>query len=87
MARPSAEVLLSTQLDDLIGLEVLSASALYTVLYKGQPINVKNKYWSSRGEFNKYTRTTYPSPKPAENLARRLNELFFCEDFTAKKIL
>ena len=87
MARPGAEILLSTQVDDLTGIEVLSAPALYTVLYKDQPINIRNKYWSARGEFNKYTRTTYPSAKPAENLAKKLNELFFCRDFTAKKIL
>jgi hypothetical protein len=87
MARPGAEVLLTRQLDDLTGIEVLSATSLYTVLYKNQPINVKNKYWSSRGEFSKYTRTTYPSPKPAENLAKKLNELFFTADFTVAKIL
>lgn len=87
MARPGAEILLSTQIDDLVGIEVLNAESLYTVLYKNQPINIRNKYWSARGEFNKYTKTTYASAKPAENLARKLNELFFCEDFTAKKIL
>jgi hypothetical protein len=87
MARPRATTLLSTQIDDFAGIEILAATSLYTVLYKLEPINVKNKYWNARGEFKKYTRTTYPSVKPAENLAKKLNELFFTTDFTVAKIL
>jgi hypothetical protein len=87
MARPTATTLLSTQIDDFTGIEILQAESLYTVLYKQQPINVKNKYWNAQGEFNKYTRTTYPSEKPAVNLANKLNKLFFTTDFTAVKIL
>jgi hypothetical protein len=87
MSRPKAQTLLSTQIDDFNGIEILAATSLYTVLYKQQPINIKNKYWSARGEFNKYTKTTYPNKKPAENLAKKLNELFFTTDFTVAKIL
>jgi hypothetical protein len=87
MARPSATILLSTNLDDFNNLEVLSADSLYTVVYKDKPINIKNKYWSARGEFNKYTKTTYPNKKSADNLAAKLNKLFFTDEFTVKKIL
>jgi hypothetical protein len=87
MSRPSATILLSKNIDDYTGIEILNATSLYTVLYKDRPINVKNKYWNARGEFNKYTRTTYPNAAPADNLAEKLNELFFTTDFTVKKIL
>jgi len=87
MARPSAVILLTTEIDDYTAVEILQAESLYTVLYDDQPINVKNKYWSSRGEFDKYQRTTYPSQKPADNLCKKLNKLFFTDKFTTKKIL
>jgi hypothetical protein len=87
MSRPAAEIILSTEVDDFNGIDVLTASALYTVLYKDRPINLKTRYWNARGEFKKYLRTTYPSIKPAENLANKLNLQFNCSDFTAKKII
>jgi len=87
MARPSATKLLTTQITDFLGVEVLTAQGLWAVLYKNEPINVMNKYWTANGEFKKYTRTTYPSVKPAENLAEKLNTIFNCKDFTVEKIL
>jgi hypothetical protein len=87
MARPPATILLSTQLDDFTGCDILSAPGLWAVLYKDQPINLKTRYWSERGELNKYLRVVYPNAKPAENLAAKLNKDFFTEDFTVKKII
>jgi hypothetical protein len=87
MARPSATILLTRHLDDFNSTEVLDAQGLWTVLYKLQPINLKTKYWSQRGELKKYIRTTYPSPAPAENLAAKLNRDFFTDEFTVKKII
>jgi hypothetical protein len=87
MARPRATTLVTRQLDDFNSIEILAAKSLYTVLYRQQPINIKNKYWNARGEFSKYAKTTYPNAKPAENLAKKLNELFFTTEFTVKKIL
>jgi len=87
MARPGATILLSTEIDDFTGCDILSATALYAVLYKQQPINVKNRYWSQRGELKKYVRTTYPNQAPAENLAKKLNNDFLTNDFTVAKIL
>ena len=87
MARPSATILLSTQLDDFNSIEVLNAQGLYAVLYKDLPINLKTESWTERGQLKKYVRTTYPNKKPAENLAAKLNKDFFTEDFSVVKIL
>jgi len=87
MARPPATTILSRQIDDFHGIEILNAESLYTVLYQDQPINVKHKYWNAQGEFKKYNKTTYTTANPAENLAKKLNELFFTDEFTVKKIL
>ena len=87
MARPGATTLLSRQLDDFTGIDILTAPGVWAVLYKDQPINLKTRYWSERGELKKYLRVVYPNAKPAENLAKKLNRDFFTEDFTVKKII
>ncbi len=87
MARPSAEILLSTQLDDFTGCDILAAQGLWAVLYRQQPINLKTSYWGERGEINKYLKVVYPNAKPAENLAKKLNKDFFTTEFTVKKII
>ena len=75
------------EIDEFTGIDILTATALYTVLYKDKPINLKNRYWNARGEFKKYTRTTYPNDKPAINLCKKLNDLFNTTEFTVKKII
>ena len=86
MARPKAKVLLNQQTDSSPQFEVLAASAMYVVVYKNQPINVKKRYWTVRGETNKYHKVAFPSPAPARNLADKLNKSFNCEDFSVMKI-
>jgi hypothetical protein len=87
MARPGATIILSTQIDDFTGCDILSAQGLWAVLYKDQPINLKTRYWSERGEINKYLKVVYPNKKPADNLAKKLNKDFFTNDFSVVKIL
>ncbi len=87
MARPSATTLLSTQIDDFTGVDILTAKGLWAVLYKDQPINVKLRYWNAQGEFKKYNRATYPSLSPAIKLRDKLNKLYFTTEFTVKKVL
>ena len=87
MARPPATILLSRQLDDFTGCDILSAQGLWAVLYRQQPINLKTRYWSERGEISKYLKVVYPNAAPAENLAEKLNRDFFTDEFTVAKIL
>jgi len=87
MARPPATILLSRQLDDFTGCDILSAPGLWAVLYRQQPINLKTRYWSERGELNKYLRVVYPNAKPAKNLAAKLNKDFFTDEFSVRKII
>lgn len=87
MARPQATILMKKQLSDYLSVEVLAASALYAVVYKSQPFNLKQRYWNARGELIKYPKTTFPNQAPADNLADKLNREFFTTDFTVVKIL
>jgi hypothetical protein len=87
MARPQAEILLSTQETDLLGWDILTAPGSWIVLYKDQPFNVRQRHWTGLGEKPKYLRTSYSNQAPATNLAEKLNQLFYTKEFTVKKIL
>jgi len=87
MARPKPQVLLTTSVSDNLSLDILAAPKFYAVLYQGEHINIRYRYWRVDGEFTKYHKTAYPNKKAAENTARKLNEQFFTDDFTVKQIL
>ena len=86
MPRPKPTILLS-RLGEISGTDIISATSLYAVLYKNEPINIKNRYYSICGPVNKYVRSTFTTPRPAENLAKKLNREFDTTDFTTKQIL
>ena len=87
MSRPKPHVLLSKELTDVTGIDILRATSLYAVLYKLQPINIKQRYFCISGAINKYPKTVFTNRAPAENLAKKLNREFLSEDFTVTKIL
>lgn len=86
MARPTARTIVSVEYRD-IEIDILEAQGQYTVLYKDQPFNIRQRYWEINGEINKYIRTSYASLSPAERLADKLNTAFNTQDFQVKKIL
>lgn len=87
MVRPSAKIIIKTEVTDYLGVDILEATSLYAVLYKDQPFNIRQRYWSAQGEMTKYPKIVYPSLAAANNLAKKLNQQFFTEDFTVKKII
>jgi hypothetical protein len=87
MARPGSEIIASTQVDDYLGIDILKSLGQWVVVYKQQPINLRQRYWGVRGEKPKYLRTSYSNPAPAENLAAKLNREFYTTDFTVKKVI
>jgi hypothetical protein len=87
MARPNAKILLSKDYTQETGIDILSADSLYAVVYKGLPINVKQRYFCISGAINKYPKSVFTNRAPAENLAEKLNTEFGCMDFSAVKIL
>jgi len=87
MVRPSAKTIIKTEVTDYLGVDILEAPGLYAVLYKEQPFNIRQRFWTAQGEMTKYPKIVYPSLAAANNLAKKLNQQFHCADFTAKKIL
>lgn len=84
--RPKPQVIASTQETAFHRVDILAASHSYQVRYQGQHINIKDTYWNSDGEFNKYRKNTFPNRAPAEILARKLNDMFFTQDFAVAEI-
>jgi hypothetical protein len=87
MARPSAEIIKSIQVDDQLGIDILSAEGLYAIVYRDKPFSIRHRYWGIKGEFPKYIRTVFPHKSSAENLAKKLNEYFITNEFVVAKIL
>jgi hypothetical protein len=87
MPRPKPQILLSKDLTQETGIEILAASSLYAVLYQDQPFNIKQRYYSMKSQLNKYPKTVFPNRAPAENLAEKLNEIFHTTDFAVTQIL
>jgi hypothetical protein len=87
MARPAAEVLNSIQVNEDLGIDILSAGGLYAILYRDKPFSIRQRYWGMNGEFPKYIRTVFPHKSSAENLAKKLNEHFITDEFVVTKIL
>jgi len=80
MARPAAEIINSVQVDDQLGIDILTAQGLWVILYRNKPFSIRQRYWGARGEFPKYIRTVFPHKKSAENLASKLNEHFITKN-------
>jgi hypothetical protein len=80
-------MLLTKDYTEETGIDILAAESLYAVLYKLQPINIKQRYFCIKGALNKYSKTVYPSLKSAQNLADKLNKEFDTKDFSVKKVL
>lgn len=87
MPRPKPTILLTKELTDVLGIDVLAATNLYAVLYRSQPINLKQRYFCISGEINKYAKTVFTTAAPARNLADKLNRDFNTLDFSVRQIL
>lgn len=84
MSRPKPRVLLehidpnTLQID-----QILEADAIWAVVYKDEPFNLKT---SSTQSDSKYKKSSFSNPGHAHNLAARLNTMFKCSDFAVIKL-
>jgi len=83
MSRPKPTVLLKyTDKNTYRSEEVLAAEAIWAVFYKGKPFNLKSSNSVSPTPGPKYKKVSFSNPGHAINLAKKLNRLFNCTDFT-----
>jgi len=87
MSRPKPKILLEhidkkTYKSD----QVLAADAIWAVFYQGKPFNLKTQNSLSSFPGPKYKKVSFSNPGHAHNLAKKLNDLFNCDEFTVVKL-
>jgi len=84
MSRPKPRVLLEHIDPNTLQIEqILEADAIWAVMYKDEPFNLKS---TSKQIGSKYKKSSFSNPGHAHNLSSRLNNLFSCSDFTVVKL-
>lgn len=87
MSRPKPTIILEAVNKSTYKAEqILEAEAIYSVFYKGSPINLRtlNVLISYPGP--KYKKVSFSNPGHAFNLRNRLNKIFQTDDFTVVKL-
>jgi len=87
MSRPKPKVLLEFVNKKTYKTEqILESDAIWAVFYKGEPFNLKsfNSLTSYPGP--KYKKVSFSNPGHAINLAKKLNQIFGCQDFEVVKL-
>ena len=88
MARPKPTILLTyTDPGTYRREEVLEAEAIYAVLYKGKPFNLRT-FLNSLQDYPgpKYKKVSFSNSGHAFNLMEKMNKLFKCQDFTVVEL-
>jgi hypothetical protein len=67
--------------------QVLEAEAIWAVFYKENPFNLKSANALTNYPGPKYKKVSFSNPGHAHNLAKKLNEMFKCEDFAVFKLI
>jgi hypothetical protein len=87
MSRPKPTVLLEhTDKKSYRSEQILDADAIWAVFYSGKPFNLKSFNSITNYPGPKYKKTSFSNPGHAHNLAKRLNSLFNCNDFSVIKL-
>jgi hypothetical protein len=87
MSRPKPNVLLEfTNNKTYRSEQVLQAEGIWAVFYKDQPFNLKSSNVLTNYPGPKYKKVSFSNPGHAHNLAKKLNEMFKCNDFAVFKL-
>ena len=66
--------------------QVLRADAIWAVFYNGAPFNLKSANMLTNYPGPKYKKVSFSNPGHAINLAKKLNDLFNCDEFTVVQL-
>lgn len=66
--------------------QVLDAEAIWAVFYKDKPFNLKSANMLTSYPGPKYKKTSFSNPGHAKNLAKKLNDIFNCDDFSVYRL-
>jgi hypothetical protein len=87
MSRPKPKILLEHTDKKTYKLEqVLESEAIWAVFYQDHPVNLKTSSLVSSYPGPKYKKVSFSNPGHAHNLAKKLNKMFGCKDFSVFKL-
>ena len=87
MSRPKPEIILeNVNKKSYRSEQVLKAEAIWAVFYQNKPFNLKSSNVLTNYPGPKYKKVSFSNPGHAHNLAKKLNDLFNCTDFTVVKL-
>ena len=87
MSRPKPTVILENINNKTYKSEqVLEAEAIWAVFYQEKPFNLKSSNALTNYPGPKYKKVSFSNPGHAHNLAKKLNDMFKCEDFNVYKL-
>mgnify|MGYP000521738511 FL=1 len=87
MSRPKPNILLEKVNNKTYRSEqILAAEAIWAVFHQDKPFNLKSSNALTNYPGPKYKKTSFSDPGHAHNLAKKLNDVFNCEDFTVVKL-
>jgi len=87
MSRPKPKVLLEyVNKKTYRSEQVLDAEAIWAVFYNNKPFNLKSANSLTNYPGPKYKKTSFSNPGHAHNLAKKLNDMFNCSNFTVYKL-
>jgi len=87
MSRPKPNVLLEhVDKKTYRSEQVLAAEAIWAVFYNDEPFNLKSSNILTNYPGPKYKKTSFSNPGHAFNLAKKLNEMFNCDNFSVVKL-
>ena len=66
--------------------QILEAEAIWAVFYRDKPFNLKSANILTNYPGPKYKKVSFSNPGHAHNLAKKLNDMFKCNDFTVVKL-
>jgi hypothetical protein len=88
MSRPKPRVILEhTNKENYKIEQILESEAIWAVFYKGRPFNLKSGSMIASYPGPKYKKVSFSNPGHARNLAKKLNRLFKCNDFSVNKLV
>lgn len=87
MPRPKPTIIIEhVTEEDFKSEQVLESEAIWAVFYKNKPFNLKTTSNGFDYPTPKYKKVSFSNPGHAITLAKKLNALFKCTDFTVMKM-
>ncbi len=87
MSRPKPNIILEHTSKDTYKIEqILESEAIWAVFYLDKPFNLKSGSMVTSYPGPKYKKVSFSNPGHAHNLAKKLNQLFKCKDFSVYKL-